>query len=230
MIRRTFAILALLVALPAFAAAQQDTRPGIAVFELKNGGSIGPEKEDLSALGVGLQQMIMSELSMNTSLRVVERSFIRQILEEQGLTEAGRVDVQTAARVGRLVGAKYSVLGGFTDINKEMRIDVRIVDTETSEVVKGESVRRNRDDLYDMLVEVAARLTKDVKLPPLAAEVRESREKRNIPREALTMFARAQVYTDQNRVDDAAELYSQIAERFPDMTEAKEALKQLKRS
>ena len=91
--------LAALLLLPAAIAAQNtDSRPGLAVFPFTNGGSFGPDKEDLAALEVGIQQMLLTELAQNANLRVVERSQLRAILDEQGLVTAGRVDPNTAAR------------------------------------------------------------------------------------------------------------------------------------
>ncbi len=204
-----------------------DRRPGIAVFPFTNGGSIGKDKEDLGALEVGIQQMVLTELAQNAALRTVDRSVLRQILEEQNLATAGRVDAATAARVGKLVGARYAVTGVFMGLNGRFRLDGRIVDVETSEILKTQSVRAKTDDLYDLIVQLAGKITDGVKLPPLAAEVRQSREAREIPAEAVTLYSRAQVYQDAGRTEKAVELYRMIAQKFPQMTEATQALKQL---
>jgi TolB-like protein len=224
----------LLLALPMVASAQDtdkqapDRRPGIAVFPFTNGGSFGSDKEDLAALEVGVQQMLLTELAQNPALRIVDRSVLKQILEEQNLASAGRVDAATAARVGKLVGARYAVTGVFMDLNGNFRLDGRIVDVETGEVLKGQEVHAKRDALYDLLVQLAGKITKGVKLPPLPDAVRESSESREIPAEAVTLYSRAQVYQDAGRTDKAVELYRMIAQKFPQMTEAKEALHQLK--
>ncbi len=205
-----------------------DRRPGIAVLPFDNGGSYGAGKEDLSALTIGLQQMLLTELAQNSNLRIVERSALKQILEEQNLVGAGRVDPSTAARVGKLVGARYVILGDFMDLNGNFRTGGRVVDVETSEVLKGEAVYAKKDDLYKMVVQLAGKITKDTRLPALPAEVQEQRSSREIPAEAVTLYSRAQVYQDAGRTDKAVELYRMIAQKFPQMTEAKEALHQLK--
>ena len=222
-------VLALLV-VPGSALAQADSRPGVAVFPFANGGSYGANKEDVEALSIGLQEMMLSELSQNTSLRIVDRGALRGVLEEQNLGSSGRVDPATAARIGKIVGARYSVVGGFVDNNKDFWMNARIIDTETTEIVKLEQVRDNRDKLYELLVDLAGRLTTGVNLPPLPVEVREARVKREIPPEAITLYSRAQVYQDGGRKSQAIDLYRQITEKFPAMTEAKEALRQLEGS
>jgi TolB-like protein len=223
-----FALFALCVALPAAATAQEfDTRPGMAVFPFTNGGSFGPDREDLAALEVGIQQMLLTELAQNENLRIVERSQLRAILEEQGLVTSGRVDPRTAAQVGRLVGARYVITGVFMDVYGTFRLDARVVDVETGEVLKTEEVRDRRQNIYQLLVDMAGRITQGVSLPPLEVAMAEQRRARAIPAEAVTLFSRAQVYQDGGRHEQAIELYRQIAQRFPEMTEAREALQQL---
>ena len=217
----------LMLAAP-LAAQTPDTRPGIAVLPFTNGGSYGLAKEDLDALQVGVQELLLTELDLNSNLRIVERSRIRAILEEQGLVEAGRVDAASAARVGKIVGARYVVTGVFIDLNGDFRLDGRIIDVETSEIVKTERVRDRRDNLYDMLIDLATRITQGVDLPALPSEMREERMQMEIPPEAITLFSRAEVFRDGGHTDRAIELYERITQRFPDMVQAKQALVKLR--
>ena len=75
-----------------------------------------------------------------------------------------------------------------------------------------------------ILVDMAGQIMADVELEPLEPEVTEARRARNVPPEAVTLFARAQVFQDDGNTDRAIELYRRITERFPDYTEAQEAL------
>ena len=229
MIRRTvMALGALLVFASSSVAQTPDRRPGIAVLPFTNGGSYGLEREDLDALQVGVQELLLTELDLNSNLRIIERSRIRAILEEQGLVEAGRVDAATAASVGKIVGARYVVTGVFIDLNGDFRLDGRIIDVETSEIVKTERVRDRRDNLYDMLVDLATRITAGVNLPALPGEIQEQRREMQIPPEAITLFSRAEVFRDSGHTDRAIELYERITQRFPDMVQARQALVRLR--
>lgn len=206
---------------------EPDLRPGIAVFPFTNGGVIGPDREDLSALEVGLQQLLLTELSQSQELRVVERSAINEILRELELTRSDLVDPTTAAEVGRIVGARYAITGVFMDVFGDFRMDGRIVNVETTEVMRAVEVRGGREGIYGMLVDLASRIMQGVELPPLAAAQREARESRSIPAHAVILYSRAQVYEDGGRTNEAIQLYRQIATEFPEMTEAREALDQL---
>lgn len=206
----------------------QDTRPGIAVLAFENGGSYGQDKEVFDALQVGLQQVLITELSANPSLRIVERGRIKQLLEEQDLGAAGRVDANTAARIGKLVGARYVVLGGFIDFYGDFRIDARIVNVETGEIVRVEKVSDRRDRLYSLVVNLAGQLTRGLNLPPLPPADMEQRQSREVPTEALTLYSRALLYADRGDKRRAEELFTRALGVFPDFTEAKEALRQIR--
>ncbi len=225
---RTLLGLALAVGFMAPPIAQgQDTRPGIGVWILENGGSYGQEAEDFEALRVGLQQILMTELARNPALRVVERSQPNALIAEQDLGAAGRVDPETAARVGRIVGAKFMVLGGFVDWFGDFRLDARIVDCETTEIINAIGVRERREELYQLIVDLTGRLTNDVNLPSLEIEAELEEQAREIPVDALTLFSRAVFFEDRGDSERAKEFYTRARDVFPDYTEATERLQQL---
>jgi len=223
-----FVALALL-ALPCALGAQQevDRRPGIAVLPFINGGSYGEGAEDLELLEVGLQQLLLSELAQYDTLRIVERSMLSQVMEEQDLGASGRVDATTAARIGRIVGARYMITGSFIDLSGDFHLNARVVDVETTEYLDTERLRDERANLYELVVEMAESIVEDVDLPLLPAPEREARRERSIPAEAITLYSRAQVFQDAGQVDEAAEVYRRIVEEFPEMTEARQALEQI---
>ena len=205
-----------------------DTRPGVAVLPFTNGGSFGGRtQEDLSALEVGLQQMLMTELEQNSALRIVERAALRQMLEEQNLATAGRVDAATAARVGRLVGARYVITGSFINLDGQFRLDGHVVDVETGELVKAQQVYGRRRDLFHLLVDLAGVITRDVRLPPLPRDVATARARLYVPNEAALKYSQALRLAESGRNREAMELYREIVRRFPDYTPARARLQQL---
>ena len=224
-------VLALAIAaLPAAGQAPQDTRPGIAVLPFDNGGSYGQDRENFDALQRGIAGMLISELAANPAARVVEREQVQRVLDEQNLGTSGRVDPQTAARVGKLVGARYMVMGTFIDFYGDFRVDVRLVSVETSEVVKTESERAQRDHLFDIIRSVATKLMRGANLPALPREVSEERQGRQVPTEALTYYSRAILYQDRGQKDRVIEMYNRALAVFPEYTEAKEGLQRAQRT
>lgn len=226
--RRTLLSALALALLVPVAGMAQDSRPGIAVMPFENGGSYGRDREDFEALQQGIPAMLMSELAARTNARVVDRSDINRLLNEQNLATQGRVDAQTAARVGRLVGARYMIMGSFIDHYGKMRIDARIVNVETSEIMKVVSAQKDREKLFDMISDVAQDIMANTDLPPLPTE--QAAAPRQIPTEALTYYSRALLYQDRGETAKAIDYYNRALQVFPDYAEAQEGLRKVNRS
>src|SRR5438094_4769609 len=78
----------------------QDTRPGIAVLPLDNGGSYGQGKENFDALQKGRAGMLISELAANPGARAVEGDEIENLSADPSIGAAGKVTPETAAKIG----------------------------------------------------------------------------------------------------------------------------------
>ena len=110
------------------------------------------------------------------------------------------------------------------------RVDVRLVNTETGEIVKTESERMQRDHMFDIIRNIAARLMKDANLPALQRQASEQRMGRQVPTEALTYYSRALLYSDHGQKDKAVEMFNRALAIFPDYAEAQEGLQRVQRS
>lgn len=117
-------------------------RPTIAVLYLDYAG----KDEALAQLRKGLAQMLVTDLSDNPKLALVERLQLEAVLEELKLGQTRSIDRASAAKIGKLLGARYLVMGGYFELAKSLRVDVRVVDVETGEVVKGFGVTGQGDD------------------------------------------------------------------------------------
>ncbi|MDB4950016.1 MAG: putative Histone acetyltransferase [Gemmatimonadetes bacterium] len=217
--RRTLAIAAGLALLlgraPLAAQASSPNLPTLAVLDLTDGGSIGPEAQDLSALGKGLSAMLATEMSRNPRVRLVERDRIQALLGEQRLSLSGVADAATAVRVGRLLGAQYMVLGSYADVYGQLRIDVHVVDVETGQVRRGEEVTDRRENLFRSVSTLAAQTFRNLSLESRGA-VADAPE---VPAHAALLFSRALAKEDAGDAAGAGALYRQalaVAPAYPD--------------
>ena len=225
--RRSFLVFSLAALTLAPALVAQDTRPGIAVLPFENGGSYGQDKENFEALQRGIPGMMISELGQNPAARVVDRDNIAAILGEQDLGKDGRVDAATAAKVGKLVGARYMITGTFVDMYGHFRTDARIIDVETGEIIKTVKSEGKREELFKLIQGLSERLMAETKLPPLSPELSRAVKARNVPTEALTYYSKALLYQDRGDKGKAAEFFRKALDTFPNYAEAQEGLKKV---
>lgn len=163
--RLTFAMLAALP-MTAQSAASQDTRPTVAVLYFDNN-SIGRDAADYAGMGKGVADLLITDLSAAANVRVVERERIEALLQEQNLAKQGQIDPATAVRLGRILGARHMITGGFMNAGERMVLTARAFDVETGQIVNTQKVTQAGDDVLALIGELSNRLTTSLKLPPV---------------------------------------------------------------
>lgn len=208
---------------PANPPAAQDSRPGMAVLDFDIGATIGQDPDDYQALRRGLAAMTISELTVNPSVRVVERAQLQQILTEQNLGREGRVDPNTVVQIGHLIGAKYMVTGTIYDVRGDFRIDARLFDAETGQIIRTQRVQGRLDNVFDLVTRLSAQLMRDANLPPLPARAQQQHEAMGTPpTQAVMAYSRAIYYRDRGDTQRAVEQYRRAVTSFPAYTRWRE--------
>ncbi len=158
-------VAALLSSAAAQAAAPKVLPPTVAVLYLDYAG----QDEALASLRKGLTQMLISDLSQSDKLTLVERVQLEAVMDELKLGQTRAIDGTTAAKVGKLLGARYLVLGGYFEFAGSLRVDVRVVHVETGKLVRGFGVTGKGDDFLAIHQQLVAGLLPI--LTSVAAEV-----------------------------------------------------------
>ncbi len=111
----------------------------LAILPFENNSVTNPDH--FAPLSKGLSAMLITDLNKNGSaLKLIERSKIESLLKEVALSQGGSVDQSTAVRVGKILGAQSIAFGSFMVIGNSVRMDVRIIKVETSELIVSESI------------------------------------------------------------------------------------------
>ena len=127
----------------------------------------GGKNAELEPLSKGLAQMLISDLAAVDTIRVVERERLQAVLDEQKLGRGGKIDGRTAARIGKLLGARYLVLGTYFDAMGAFRADARLVNVETGQIVKSIGASGKAEDFMSLEQTLAEGLCKAAtELPP----------------------------------------------------------------
>jgi curli biogenesis system outer membrane secretion channel CsgG len=209
----------------------EDRRPTVAVMYFGNG-AVGAAHQELAPLGRGIADLLITELSGNPNIRVVERDQLQRLLEEQNLSGSDRVSRESAVRMGEILGAQHMIFGGFvTDGRGTMRIDVRAVEVETSRIVHVESVRGKQDDLMTLITDLAGKLNRGLRLPEMPRAVREARleQSRRVPFQATMLYSRALAAKDSGDESEAIQLLTRSLQQFPDYEPARRELAKLRK-
>ena len=95
-------------------------------------------------------------------LTVVERSQLANVLEEQKLGLSGAIESQTAAQIGRLLGANWFLMGSYFAWNNEIRMMMKFVNVETGQIdaskfVSADGELKDTLGLIERLVEQTGR-------------------------------------------------------------------------
>ncbi len=130
----------------------------LAIFAFENN-SID-SKERLDPLKKGIADMMTTRLSKVKSVKVVERQRMQALIEELHLNETDMVNPSTALKLGKLLGARILVFGGYTSItHDEFRIDVRLVATETGETIVAEEETGSVDEVLSLVRTLEQKIT-----------------------------------------------------------------------
>jgi TolB-like protein len=200
--------------------AQQDSRPTVAAMPYFNNGAVGPNRADYEALGKGIADVLITELAGNPTIRVVERDRVQQLVDEQNLGTAGRVEKETAVKVGKLLGVQHMIFGGFiVDPRGTMRLDARAVNVETGVVEHVESVTDKSDNLLAILSTLAEKLNKGMKLPSIPSGVAKPALNPEATKPGrwrdLILYARAEDANDKKDRPRALALYKEFLQKSP---------------
>jgi len=97
-----------------------------------------------------LTQRLTSEMIALEVYQVLERSEMKRLLDEQKFQYSGCVDMKCAVEIGKMIGAKYMVVGSISNIGSTYSIDARLINVETSESYV--SAKYDSSDEIDMLL------------------------------------------------------------------------------
>lgn len=249
---RMLVAMTLLSAAVAPLAAQEDRRPTVAVLDFNNS-AIGPNRADYEALGKGISDFLITELAGNAQIRVVERDKLQALIKEQDLGRDGRMTAESAARVGKLLGAQHMIMGGFiVDPKGNLRLNARAVNSETGQIVHTDVVADKADNFIDAIGNLATKMNRGMKLPEMrrmasnaptgsdrasatpavqkdrepatATQVAAAPAQQKVPYAAVLLYSKALEQKDRGNTREAVVLFRQSLEKFPEFSKAKTEL------
>jgi len=214
-------------AIVSFAAAQAPVT--IAILPFEDRGSYGQDKEVFRALELGIPALLGAELGKHPRVRLADRARVNTAVKAENLGRDARVDAATAARVGSQAGARYALTGNFADFYGKFRMDARVVDVSSGQILRVVSNNdpnlQDRADLARIVQDLAGKVVAAASLPPQAGAKGPARL---VPTEALTQYSLGLLYENEGEKSKAGEHYQRALTAFPDYPEAREGMQRVR--
>lgn len=178
------------------------------------------DREAMDGLSKGLSAMLVTDLMGTPGLRIVERERIQFLLDELKMQKSEYFDQSAAVKVGKLLGAHNLVLGSFSKIDKStLRIDARMVKTETGEIMKSEKIEGKPSQLAKMQNELSAKVA-----TWMGVEMAEAPKDDKQPIEAVLAYTRGLNLEDEMQLTAAYEAYKEALAADPKFEIARDRL------
>jgi len=222
------ALVALLLPLVPQPSAAQGAAVRFALLPFENTGSYGQDKEVFEGLELALPALLAGAIDRHPAADAVPRGALLEVMARHDLGPSQRVDAAAAAQVGRATGARYTVTGSFADFYGKLRVNARLVDARTGEIVKVVSNQdqklQDRAQLAAIIQAVAERLVTAAGLQPYPSGIAGP----SIPTEAISAYGRGLLYESRQDPAKATEFYRSALTAFPSFQEAQAGLERVR--
>jgi TolB-like protein len=217
---------------PRGAVVAQAAKPTVAIMYFNNN-VFTKEARDYDGLSKGVPDFLITEMSANPAIRVVERDQVQKLIDEQKLVGAGQVDREAAVKVGKLLGAQHMIFGGFmADSKGNFRIDARAVNVETGAIEFTDRVQDRSDNVLGLVSQLAGRLNAGLKLPTrtgdasgaAGAQQAGAPSATKLPMRLAVLYGKALDMADKGDKARAVELFSAVLKEFPDYAPARKGM------
>ncbi|MGQ9610158.1 MAG: tetratricopeptide repeat protein [bacterium] len=184
--------------------------------------------DELDPLRKGIADMMTTDLSQVRSLKVLERTRLQLLMDEIGLASQGIIDPESKPRIGKLLGARRLVSGGFSMPQQgSIRLD-SISNDIVSEKVDAETyVSGKLDQFFNMEKQLVFGILKNLNID-ITQEERDAIQK--IPTESFLAFlayCRGIDYEDRGMYKEASSEFKRALEIDPKFSLANDKLNEI---
>ncbi len=125
----------------------QEKKSKIAVIEFSN------LRGEVSQFGRYLAEELITRLYLTQKFEVIERQMLKQVLEEHKLNMSGLIDPRSAKELGRILGVDAIASGSVTDLGGSVKVNARLISTETGKIFSVASVTILKDKVVRKLMD-----------------------------------------------------------------------------
>ena len=159
---------------------------------------------DKNWLGEGIAETVASELGAIKGLILIERGQLAKAIDELKLSKTAMLDEKSAVKVGKMISAKYLVVGSYQMAGKDMLINARLIDVESGGVQKTARVKGAFANIFDLQDSLAKSTLSWINITPSQSDIKQMQaapSSRNI--NVLEFISRAREAYYAGRTDEA---------------------------
>jgi len=124
----------------------QNQKSKIAIIEFSN------LQGQTTEFGQYLAEELITRLYLTNKFEVIERQLLNKVLKEHQLNLSGLVDESSARELGKILGVDAIASGSVTDLGNSVKVNARLISTETGKIFSVASVKIFKDDVVRKLM------------------------------------------------------------------------------
>lgn len=143
-------------------------------------------------MGSGIAETVTADLKKIEGITVIGRERVYETLRRWGVAQNADVDTTLATSVGREVGARWILTGGYQKISEMLRITARVVEVETGEVFRTVKIDGSMKDIFDLQDKIVYELSQGLDLSLRSGEREYIEQKETDVIEAYEAYCKAE--------------------------------------
>jgi non-specific serine/threonine protein kinase len=174
-------------------------------------------------IGVGIAETVTADLKNIHGVAVIGRELIYDVLRRWNADQQTDFDEKFATRVGREVGARWIVVGGYQRFGEMLRITARFVEIESGEVIKTVKIDGAMSDIFALQDKIVYELSRDLDLGLATDERADIAERETDVIEAYEAYIKARAlayYASPEALDEAIALSEKAIALDPQYAQA----------
>jgi TolB-like protein/Tfp pilus assembly protein PilF len=172
-------------------------------------------------LGVGIAETVTADLKNVEGMTVIGRELIYEALRRWNAENHTDFDEKFATRVGREVGARWIIGGGYQRIGEMLRITARFVEVATGEVLKTVKIDGRMSEVFDLQDKIVHDLSRNLDMDSGQLKAAAQRETDVIEAYEACTRARMELFSGSRAgLDEAVRLLEKAIALDPNYAQA----------
>ncbi|HXG91734.1 MAG TPA: protein kinase [Blastocatellia bacterium] len=144
-------------------------------------------------IGSGIAETVTADAKKIHGLSVIGRERIFEVLKNLNSGQLGEFDETLAIDIGRRLGARWILSGGYQKIGEMIRITARVIEVTSGEIIKTVKIDGKISEIFDLQDKIVYELSQGLNLQLGTSEITEIERDETQSVEAYENFSRGMI-------------------------------------